>query len=124
MFLSILLIFVCMLSLSIGAVSITTKEIVSILGSKLNISSLGEYSKQQEAVILAIRMPRVILGILIGGGLAVSGAAMQGLFRNPLADPGLIGISSGAALAAVAVIVLGSDFQFFSKKNLLRLSCP
>jgi len=118
LFLSILLIFVCMLSLSIGAVSITTKEIVSILVSKLNISSSGEYSKQQEAVIWAIRMPRVILGILIGGGLAVSGAAMQGLFRNPLADPGLIGISSGAALAAVAVIVLGSHLQFFSKKEI------
>ena len=70
-----------MLSLSIGAVSITTKEIVSILGSKLNIFSFSEYSKQQEAVIWAIRMPRVILGILIGGGLAVSGAAMQGLLE-------------------------------------------
>ena len=54
------------------------------------------------------RLPRVVLGGLIGAGLAVSGTAMQGLFRNPLADPGLIGVSSGAALAAVAVIVLGA----------------
>lgn len=57
--------------------------------------------------LLQIRAPRVALGLLIGAGLAMAGAAMQGLFRNPLADPGLIGVSSGAALAAVAVIVFG-----------------
>jgi len=53
-------------------------------------------------VLYAVRLPRVILGGLIGAGLAVSGAAMQGLFRNPLADPGLIGVSSVAALTASA----------------------
>jgi len=62
-----------------------------------------------EAVILAVRLPRTLLGLLVGAGLAVAGAAMPGLFRKPLADPGLIGVSSGAALAAVAVIVLGSQ---------------
>ena len=56
---------------------------------------------------MTIRLPRVVLGAFVGAGLAVSGAAMQGLFRNPLADPGLIGVSSGAALAAVSIIVLG-----------------
>src|SRR5690606_5572562 len=54
-----------------------------------------------------IRLPRVILGVLIGAALAVSGAVMQGLFRNPLADPGLVGVSAGAALGAISVIVLG-----------------
>jgi iron complex transport system permease protein len=58
-------------------------------------------------VIESIRLPRVALGALIGAALAVAGAAMQGLFRNPLADPALVGISAGAACGAVAVIVLG-----------------
>jgi len=59
------------------------------------------------ATILQLRLPRVLLGLIVGAALAVSGAAMQGIFRNPLADPGLVGVSSGAALAAVAAIVLG-----------------
>jgi iron complex transport system permease protein len=59
-------------------------------------------------ILLAIRLPRVLLGILIGAGLTVSGAAMQGLFRNPLADPGLIGVASGAALAVVVIMVMGA----------------
>lgn len=61
-------------------------------------------------VVLNIRLPRVLLGLLVGAGLAVSGALMQGLFRNPLADPGLVGVSSGAGLAAAATIVLGDRF--------------
>lgn len=62
---------------------------------------------RDHAVILNIRLPRMILGALIGAGLAVSGLLMQGLFRNPLADPGLVGVSSGSALGAVVIIVLG-----------------
>lgn len=53
-----------------------------------------------------IRLPRVLLAVLVGGALALSGCVMQGLFRNPLADPGLLGISSGAALAVACSIVL------------------
>lgn len=60
-------------------------------------------------VLLNLRLPRLLLGCFVGAALAVSGAVMQGLFRNPLADPGLIGVSSGAALAAVATIVLGNS---------------
>lgn len=64
---------------------------------------------------MEIRAPRVALGMLVGAGLAMTGATIQGLFRNPLADPGLIGVSSGAALAAVSVIVLGATaFQGLS----------
>jgi len=59
-------------------------------------------------IIYDIRLPRVVMGALVGAALAVSGAVMQGLFRNPLADPGLIGVSAGASLGAVAVIVLGA----------------
>lgn len=66
----------------------------------------GALDAQQGAVLFSIRLPRVLLGALVGAALAVSGAAMQGLFRNPLADPGLIGIASGAALAVAIVIVV------------------
>lgn len=57
-------------------------------------------------VLVNIRPPRIILGGLVGAALAVSGVLMQGLFRNPLADPGIMGVSSGAALGAVMMIVL------------------
>lgn len=60
-----------------------------------------------QIVVLQIRAPRTVLAILVGAALAVSGAMLQSLFRNPLADPGLIGVSSGASLGAVAGIVLG-----------------
>jgi iron complex transport system permease protein len=63
---------------------------------------------QHEAIITIVRLPRVVLGLLAGAALGVSGAAIQGIFRNPLAEPGLIGVSAGASLAAVAVIGLES----------------
>jgi iron complex transport system permease protein len=95
-------------SIGVGAVAIEPLQVLAILFQSLGIQSPWEYTQAQQAVLESIRMPRVLLGMLVGAGLAVSGAAMQGLFRNPLADPALIGVSSGAALAAVAVIVLGA----------------
>lgn len=62
----------------------------------------------EQLVFATIRLPRLILGLAAGAGLGLAGALMQGLFRNPLADPGLIGVSSGAALAAAALIVMGA----------------
>lgn len=61
-------------------------------------------------VLWAIRIPRVVLGLLVGAVLAISGAALQGVFRNPLADPGLVGVSAGAALAAATTTVIGGTF--------------
>ena len=86
------------LAASIGALPIPIARILT--------ASLTE---QQQAVLLSIRIPRIALASLVGAGLGVSGAALQGLFRNPLADPGLIGISSGAAFAvAVMLVIFGS----------------
>jgi len=59
-------------------------------------------------VVMGIRLPRIVLAILVGAGLGAAGAVMQGMFRNPLADPGLIGVSSGAALGATLMIVQGT----------------
>ncbi len=68
----------------------------------------GLQALRQNVIIFDIRLPRVVLGMLIGAALAVSGAVMQGLFRNPLADPGIVGVSAGAGLGAIGVIVLGT----------------
>lgn len=95
------------LSVGVGAVPIAPLEVMAILLAQVGITLGVEVTPRQEAVLLAIRLPRVLLGVLVGASLAVAGAAMQGLFRNPLADPGLLGVSAGAALAAVAVIVIG-----------------
>ena len=86
------------LALAIGAMPMSFADI------------FGEEASLQRLVFIEIRAPRVALAGLVGAVLAVSGAALQGLFRNPLADPGLIGVSSGAALGAVAMIVLGSGW--------------
>lgn len=105
-FLLIVLLGVIVLSSCIGAVKITVPELLSILTYKTGLAESMNFKPQQAAVLLNIRLPRVMLGVLIGAGLGVSGAAIQGLFRNPLAEPGLIGISSGATLFAVLMIVL------------------
>jgi len=77
---------------------------------------LCKTSQIQNTVLTEIRLPRVILSCLTGASLGLSGAALQGLFRNPLADPGLIGVSAGAALGATLMIVLGGDL--FSQNSL------
>jgi iron complex transport system permease protein len=68
---------------------------------------VGEGSLRDQIIIWDIRMPRMLTAALVGASLAVSGAVMQGLFRNPLADPGLVGVSAGAGFGAVVAIVLG-----------------
>lgn len=97
------------ISVGIGAVSVSPAQVVSILADKAGLPRFAEFEPVQEAIILNIRLPRVVLAVVTGAALAISGAAMQGLFRNPLADPGLVGVSSGAALAtAIAMIATGS----------------
>jgi iron complex transport system permease protein len=95
------------LGAGIGSVAVPPDVISAILLKKIGILIDVPVSTQQEAIFWMIRLPRVLLGMLVGAGMAVSGALLQGIFRNPLADPGLIGVSSGAALGAVAVIVFG-----------------
>lgn len=96
------------LATGFGAMRIPTPQVASILAGKLGISLPMEYSPQQANVLLLLRAPRICMALLLGSGLAMCGAVLQGLFRNPLADPALTGISSGAALGAVGAIVLES----------------
>jgi len=71
---------------------------------------LGKLDELGSTILYTIRMPRVMLAAFVGASLAISGACLQGLFRNPLADPGLIGVSAGAALGAAFAIVFSSRF--------------
>lgn len=105
----LLLIGTIILGVSIGPITIPFKDTAFILLNKLNIPLGPIYAEQAiEPVIIAdIRLPRVLVGGLVGASLAISGVAMQGLFRNPLVEPGFIGVSSGAAFGAVTAIFFG-----------------
>lgn len=96
-----------LLSLGLGAVTIAPLDTLAALG---NLLGLPGPAGGAQVIIEQIRLPRTLMGLLVGTTLALTGAVMQGLFRNPLADPSLIGVSSGAALGAALVIVLGSWF--------------
>ena len=100
-----LLVIVSIISLSNGAVSTTYQDTINYIFSF--ILSSGEIDPIKEKVISNIRLPRIILSILVGASLAVSGASLQGIFKNPMADPGIIGVSSGAAVGAVIILSLG-----------------
>ena len=97
------------LSLAVGPTGFTPGR-----AAELIVATLARESSIADArdalIVLEIRLPRTLLGLVVGAGLAVSGAVMQGLFRNPLADPGLVGVTAGAGLAAVATIVLGTVY--------------
>ncbi|MEE1612992.1 FecCD family ABC transporter permease [Microvirga sp. CF3016] len=102
--LAVLLVLVSILGLGLGATGVPASRVFAVIADALT----GHVTTGGDAlIILQVRLPRLLLGLLIGAALASSGALMQGLFRNPLADPGLIGVSAGAALAAAATIVLG-----------------
>jgi iron complex transport system permease protein len=103
---AMLLALAALLSLSVGPTGITLASLPRVIAAWLGGESDVATAREQ-LVLIDIRLPRTLLAVFVGASLAVAGAMMQGLFRNPLADPGLIGVSSGAALAAVATIALG-----------------
>jgi len=100
---------IVVLSCGLGAVAISPMQILEIMLGELGLGS-GEpsYTRIQRNVLVTIRLPRTVMGCLVGASLAAAGASLQGLCRNPLADPGLIGVSSGGALGVVGMIVAGA----------------
>ncbi len=105
--LGVMLLGTVVVCLCVGAVPVAPGQVAAVLASAIGVELPWAFGEREALVILQIRAPRILLGVLVGGGLAVSGALMQGLFRNPLADPGLVGASSGAALAALTLLVIG-----------------
>ncbi len=103
-----------MLGVLFGALLVTIAAGLAVGAVPVSIAALisGTATGLEQTVLQEIRAPRVVLAGFTGMALALSGAALQGLFRNPLADPGLIGVSSGAALGAIAMIVMGGLLAF------------
>ncbi len=108
----ILLVAVVILAAAVGSVQIPFLTTSSILISKLPLVELTPtWTGALETIVLEIRLPRVILAGLVGAALAIAGATYQGLFRNPLADPYLIGVAQGAALGAVIGFLLPATWH-------------
>jgi iron complex transport system permease protein len=120
----VLVLLIAVVSVGIGAVQISPVQTISILLSKIGVETGAAFTPLQENVLMQIRLPRVVLGLLIGAALGVAGTAIQGLFRNPLADPALIGISSGAAFFAAMMIVFSGSVLHFVDVLLGHWSLP
>ena len=95
------------ISAGLGAVTIAPMEIVRLILASVGLST-APIDPLHETIFWNIRLPRVLLGVLVGATLGLGGAISQAVFRNPLAEPGLIGISTGAALAVVGITILGA----------------
>lgn len=95
-----------MVAASMGGVSIAPERIARHLASLGGLADTV-LAPREAALFTEIRLPRIVLAIFVGAAMSLAGAALQAVFRNPLADPGLIGVSGGAAFAAAAAIVLG-----------------
>ncbi|HSF64220.1 MAG TPA: iron chelate uptake ABC transporter family permease subunit, partial [Paracoccaceae bacterium] len=97
------------LVLAVSALSLGTGAAgVSLPGVLADLLSGAGIAPRDRVVLLDVRLPRLAMGLAVGAALAVAGALMQGLFRNPLADPGIVGTGAGAGLGAVAAIMLSS----------------
>ncbi|MFD5799842.1 FecCD family ABC transporter permease [Streptomyces sp. NPDC127020] len=97
--------------LAIGSVQVPPGQVWGIVTHALGADfAHPDWSRARETIVLDVRAPRVLLGAVTGAGLAVVGTALQALVRNPLAEPYLLGVSSGASLGAVSVIVFGVGF--------------
>ena len=101
-----------LVSLSLGPVNISVDRVASIVLSYVGLD-FAAFGRTEQLIIEQIRLPRIVVGALVGMALGVAGATMQGLFRNPMADPGIIGVSAGGAVGAVAAIATGMTGLFF-----------
>ena len=105
---------VAALAASQGSVNVPPVTVVEIVISRLPLIDITPtWPDTWDTILWQLRLPRIALAALVGGALAVSGAAYQGLFRNPLADPYLIGVASGAGLGATVVLVTGVSVSFY-----------
>ncbi len=95
-------------SFAVGPLRLPPLEVMQALAVKLGLLDPQAVSSRDLAVVWQLRIPRALLGAMVGASLAMAGASLQGLFGNPLADPGIVGVSQGAALGAVAAFVGGA----------------
>jgi len=96
-----------------GAVHIAPGEVAALLGQRVGLGEAA-VSEPKPTILWSLRVPRVLLAVLVGSALGLGGAVVQSLFRNPLAEPSLIGISGGAAAAVVLFMVLGASLPWLA----------
>ena len=109
--LAVLVLVLAVVSAGLGQLQIPPGEVLASVLHRLGIGDTGAVSHPNaEAALWTIRFPRIVMAMLVGAALATGGALMQGVFGNPLADPGVVGVSSGAAVGACSVIVFGWSF--------------
>ena len=102
--LAALLLATVVLALKLGAVPVSVTDLVLALG-RIAIGRANELPTEYRLIIFDLRLPRILLGILVGAALSVAGASFQALLRNPLADPYVLGVSSGAALGSILALI-------------------
>lgn len=110
----VLLAITLLLCIGFGSVSLPAQDIALILLHRIpGLSHLihADWSVSSEQIVIQVRLPRVLLGLLVGASLAVAGAGFQGVLRNPLADPFTLGVSSGSAIGAAVLIFFGWQFS-------------
>lgn len=127
--LTLILIVIILASVSFGSADITIADTFRIIGNKMpfvsNLPFIGklfdvsDIKTNYQLIVLNVRLPRILLAALVGGALSIVGANFQGVFRNPLADPHILGVSSGAAVGATIAIIIAETTGFAT--NLLGL---
>ncbi|MDP9793638.1 iron complex transport system permease protein [Catenuloplanes nepalensis] len=95
-----------------GAIAIDPATVARIIGHRIFAMTAGDWTPPQEAIVWQVRLPRVLLGMMVGAGLAICGVALQAMVRNVLADPYLLGINSGASSGAAAALLFGAGAGF------------
>jgi iron complex transport system permease protein len=120
----LVLVAICFVTLHAGAIPIPPGTATRLIAQQLGLAPVDDGMQALRTILIDIRLPRIVLGVLTGAGLAVAGVTLQGLFRNPLADPGLVGVSTGAATAAAAFIVLGWPLIEVLSAPVLRHALP
>lgn len=124
--LGVLLFFLTGLALTLGPARLPLNTVLKAVAGSLpglaKVFSGEEVAAIERTIIFAIRLPRIFLSVLVGAALALAGTVYQGLFRNPMADPYVLGTSSGAALGATLGFALHSDLQFFSLSTVSLLA--
>ena len=126
-FLFLILIKISLISLVFGPVKMSVYQIINIISHKIFFfinDANPSFEIIHESVLWNIRIPRILMGVLVGLGLGSSGAILQGLFRNPLVDPGFIGVSSGAAVGAMIAIMFTSAIEIYFHNSIKSFILP
>jgi iron complex transport system permease protein len=119
-----LLALVLIAGVGIGSTSLSWLTILHVLQAKVmpaNFAGVAGVTRADEAIVWLIRMPRVVVAFFVGAGLAAAGVIMQALFRNPLAEPGIVGAGAGAALGGVIALVAGWSTHYVVTLPLLAM---